>query len=92
MVDPKPSKIEKLKERQKQLAAQIAAAEARERNAERTLDTRRKILIGSAVMESMRRGEYPQDQLAVLLNRFLVHDRDRKLFDFLPDTKPEPNA
>lgn len=92
MVDPKPSKLDKLKERQKQLAAQIAAVESRERSAERTLDTRRKILIGSAVLESLRRGEYPQADLARLLNRFLVHDRDRKLFDFLPDAKPDTPA
>lgn len=92
MADPKPSKIDRLKERQKQLAAQIAAAESRERNAERTLDTRRKILIGGAVLESLRRGEYSQDQLSTLLDKALKHDRDRALFDFLPDTKPDTQS
>jgi len=92
MADPKPSKLDRLKERQKELAAQIAAVESRERNAERTLDTRRKILIGSAVLESLRRGEYPQDQLKLLLDHFLVNERDRKLFDFLSDAKPDTQS
>ena len=83
MADPKPTALERMREQQKQLAARIAAAESRERNEERKLDTRRKILIGGAVLESLRRGEYEQTKLATLLDKALVHDRDRKLFDFL---------
>ncbi len=92
MADPKPSKLERLKERQKQLAAQIAAAESRERSEERKVDTRRKVLIGGAVLESLRRGEYSQDRLAALLDKALKHERDRALFDFLPAAEPDTQS
>lgn len=92
MANPKPSQRDRLLEQQRQLAAKLAALDAREKTAERKLDTRRKILIGGAVLESLRRGDYAQDQLAALLDKALVHDRDRQLFDFLDQPTPEPDG
>lgn len=84
MTNAKPSKLDKLREKQRQLAEQIAAINAREKTDERKADTRRKILIGGAVLASYRHGDFTQDRLIALLDNYLTHDRDRDLFDFLP--------
>lgn len=81
MPDAKASKRDKLLEQQRQLAAKLAALDAREKEAERKNDTRRKILIGGAIIAAIKRGTFSDEQLTVILNRELVADRDRALFD-----------
>lgn len=73
--------LEKLLEKQKQLAAQIQAIKAREKEADRKLDTRRKILIGGVIMAMVKRGDYPQDKLMAMLDREVHAAKDRVLFD-----------
>ena len=85
------SKLEKLLEKQRQLEAQISQITAREKEEERKKDTRRKILIGGAVLASFRRGDFPKDRLITLLDKRLTSDRDRALFDFLPDRSGTPS-
>ncbi|WP_138995798.1 hypothetical protein [Sphingomonas sp. PAMC 26621] len=96
MADPKPSQREKLLEQQRQLAAKIAALNAREKSTERKTDTRRKILIGGAVNASIKRGKFSEEQLMTILNRELFASRDRSLFDLPPRpdglTKPPRGA
>jgi len=78
--DMKPkSKLEKLKEQQKKLAAKIQLAEARTKTAERKKDTRRKILIGSYYLEKAI-SEKKMDDLTKLMDKFLVRNGDRVLF------------
>lgn len=84
MADAKPSQREKLLEKQRQLAAQIAALDARHKSTERKVDTRRKILIGGAVNASIKRGKFSEEQLMTMLNRELFAARDRSLFDLPP--------
>lgn len=72
--------LEKLLEKQKQLAAQIQAIKAREKEADRKLDTRRKILIGGAVLAMVKRGDWPQDKLKSMLDREIHAEKDRALF------------
>lgn len=86
-----PSKLEKLLEKQRQLEAQISQITAREKEEERKKDTRRKILIGGAVLASFRHGDFPKDRLIALLDKGLTSDRDRALFDFLPDRSATPH-
>ena len=81
MPDATTSKRDKLIEQQRQLAAKLAALDAREKANERKNDTRRKILIGSAIIAAMKRGTFSDDQLRVILNRELFATRDRALFD-----------
>lgn len=81
MPDAKPTKRDKLLDQQRQLAAKLAALDAREKEAERKNDTRRKILIGGAIIAAMKRGTFSDEQLNVILNRELVADRDRAMFD-----------
>jgi hypothetical protein len=72
--------LEKLLEKQKQLAAQIQAIKAREKEADRKLDTRRKILIGGAVLAMVKRGDWNQEKLKSMLDREIHAEKDRALF------------
>lgn len=90
MPDTKASKRDKLLEQQRQLAAKLAALDAREKEAERKNDTRRKILIGASIIAAMKRGTFSDDQLRVILNRELFATRDRALFDLPP--RPDGEA
>ena len=74
-------KLAQLLEKESQLKAQIQALKQREAEAERKKDTRRKILIGGAVLAKVKRGEWHMNQLQDLLNSELKADRDRELFD-----------
>lgn len=84
-----PSKLDRLKEKQRQLAAQIAQLDAREKAEDRKKDTRRKIVAGGVFLANIRRGE-SKDRLIALLDKGLTNDRDRALFDFLPDKGSAP--
>ena len=62
--------------------------EARKRAAEsarkRADDTRRKILIGSAVLAQVKRGEWSEDQLHAMMASALIRTDDRALFGLDP--------
>jgi len=58
---------------------------------ERTEDTRRKILIGAAVMAKMARGEMQQETLDRLMDAALTRPDDRALFE-LPALTQEPHG
>lgn len=84
------SKLERLREKQRQIEAQISDLAAREKAEDRKKDTRRKILIGGVILAHFRRGEFSKEQLTDLLDKGLSADRDRALFDFLPDRSATP--
>lgn len=86
MAKTSQEKLEELQKREAQIKAQIQAIKQRESKAERTKDTRRKILIGGAILAKVKRGEWHQSQLNDLLNAELKSDRDRELFDLPPMT------
>jgi len=63
-------------------------------NQSRKADTRRKVLIGAAVLHKLEAGEWPQERLNALLNGFLTRNDDRALFSSLeppPATAPDPD-
>ena len=76
----------KLEEKQARIKAELQRLDARERQAERKLDTRRKILLGALLQDLMDRGEVVTTEAEVMahLERFLERDRDRALFDLPP--------
>jgi hypothetical protein len=74
-------KIDDLRKKEAQIKDQIQALKQREREAERKRDTRRKILIGGAVLAKIKRGDWPHQQLIDLVDSELKSDRDRELFD-----------
>lgn len=81
MAKKSKNKLAELLEKESQLKAQIQALKQREAEAERKNDTRRKILIGGAVLAKIKRGEWHMNQLHDLLNSELKADRDRELFN-----------
>lgn len=80
-------RLEELTKRRDQITAQIQAVKAREQTAERKRDTRRKVLIGAAVMERVKNGKWPEERLLAMMNEFLTKDMDRQLFNL-----PSPGA
>jgi len=72
--------LEKLLEKQKKLDAQIQAIRAREKEADRKLDTRRKILIGGAVLAMVKRGDWAKEKFDSLIDREIFSAKDRALF------------
>ncbi|MCF9047466.1 mobilization protein [Acinetobacter nectaris] len=76
-------KIEQQSEKLKQLKAQKQALEARERvkkkEQERKDDTRRKILLGSYLLNKMK-NEANKEKILADLDEYLTENRDRILF------------
>ena len=73
-------KLEKLLLKEKQLKAQIQQAQAAKRTQERKRDTRRKILVGTAVLSQVEKGEFSQEDLTSLMDKFLTRPIERELF------------
>ena len=76
--------IAKNEERLKQLKAQkqavLAREKARQKAQDRKDDTRRKILLGSYLLNKME-DEAEKEKILAGINEYLTADRDRKLFD-----------
>ncbi|EEE3049561.1 mobilization protein [Salmonella enterica subsp. enterica serovar Duisburg] len=81
MAKSRTEKLEELRQKEAQIKAQIQQLKQREQTEERKKDTRRKILIGGAVLAKIKRGEWNYQQLVSLLDNELKNDRDRALFD-----------
>ena len=79
------AKLKQEKAKKQQLEARKRAAESK---AKRGQDTRRKILVGAAILAKVERGEWPQDKLLALLDASLTRADDRALFD-LPAVQPQ---
>ena len=80
------AKLRQEKARKQQIEARKRAAESK---LKRSQDTRRKILIGAAVLGKVERGEWPREKLLALLDATLTRADDRALFD-LPESVTEP--
>ena len=87
-------KIEaELKQKREKILRQQRQQQAKMANEQRKIDTRRKVLLGAAVLHKHECGEWPQEQLNALLNGFLTRNDDRALFsglEPLPATAPDP--
>ena len=81
-------KITELETKLKQAKAKKQQIEARQRTAEskakRTVDTRKKILIGAAVLNKMETDPGFHPRLTSMLDAFLTRPDDRALFDLPP--------
>lgn len=76
-------KLEKLLTKEKQLKAQIQQAQAAERTQERKRETRRKILVGTAILSQVEKGKFSQADLMSLMNEFLTRPIERELFGLM---------
>ena len=74
------TRLEKLLQKEAQLKAQIQQAKAAERTLEKKRDTRRKILIGAAVMARVDSGRWPEADLLEMMDGFLTRQNERDLF------------
>jgi len=75
------AKLKQAKAKKQQIEARKRALETRE---ERAKDTRRKILVGAAILAKVDRGEWPKEKLLTMLDSALKRPDDRSLFD-LPE-------
>ncbi len=80
------AKLEELLEKRKKLDALIQQAKAKEAAQKRKDETRRKILVGAAVLEAVAAGSFPEEDLKKILDTRLVRPGDRALFG-LPQPK-----
>ena len=74
------SKLDKLKEKRKAIYARINLMEAREKTKTRKEDTRRKILIGSYIIDKAKK-ENNLHEIYKAMDKYLTRDSDKKLFD-----------
>jgi multidrug resistance efflux pump len=76
--------LEAAKEKLKQAKALKQKKEAKDRAAnakvERSADTRRKILLGAAILAKVGRGEWTKEQMLSILDTELTRPDDRVLF------------
>lgn len=79
-------KLDALKRKRAELDAQIQAVSARQREAERKADTRRKILAGALALEHAEKN--PESEFAKklfrLLDEYVTRPHERALFPTLP--------
>lgn len=75
-------RLEQLKEKQAQLKAKIKLIEQRDKEKNKKLETRRKILIGALMLQEMKDKPDTEKKVMAKLDKFLTNERDRVLFDF----------
>ncbi len=82
------TKLKQAKAKKQQIEARKRTAEAKKKRSD---DTRRKILVGAAILAKVERGEWPQDKLLAMLDASLTRADDRALFDLPAQaTTPQP--
>ena len=88
---PKPNKIEQLEKRIADQKARLAKLEFERRKAEaaaskkeRAKETRRKILLGSMLLQQIESDESLRASVMRQLDAYLTRDDDRALFDLAP--------
>lgn len=84
-IEKAQQRVKDLEEKLKQAKALKQKVEARAKAAEnkqkRAADTRRKILVGAAILAKVERGEWPKDKMLEMMNQQLTRADDRALFD-----------
>lgn len=74
-------RLEELLEKEKQIKAQIQSVQAAERKKKKKQETRRRFLIGSAIMAQVESGDFSQESLTTLMDGFLTRPNERALFE-----------
>jgi hypothetical protein len=72
--------LERLQEQQAKIKAEKKRIMARLNQEERKKDTRKKNLIGAAVMNLVKQGKMETQKLNAMMDGFLTQERDRSLF------------
>ena len=91
-IEKAQQRVKDLEDKLKQAKALKQKAEARVKTAEakqkRADETRRKILVGAAILSKVERGEWPKEKMLEMMGQQLTRPDDRALFD-LPPTRVE---
>jgi hypothetical protein len=86
-------RIAHLKAQQEKLAKKLNTLEQKAKDDHRKRDTRRKIIIGGAVLAEMEKDDDFASSIRVLLGRYVGRQRDREtLGDLLPSSNEPPAA
>ena len=81
-------RADKLREKRKQIEAQIAAIEARRKTKERRFLTRQKIIIGAAVIAEANSNKAFAEELTKLLQKIVTRDVDKVVIkEFMEKTE-----
>ena len=92
MTEKNEAKLARLKERKAQLEAQIAAEEAKAKTAARKQDTRRKIIVGGAILAAMEESAGLREQVRHVLAARVTRPNDRAaVLDLLEASKTAEN-
>ena len=83
------TQTEKAKRQYEQAKARLYATKARETKLQRKRDTRRKVILGGALIELAGRDQPARSLMRRLIGN-LSREQDRKMFD--PNTEPAPNS
>ena len=89
-----PDRLQSLRQKRDRLDAQLKLLEARNKDAERKADTRRKVIAGALALEHFetnRDSEFART-LYRLLEECVVRPYDRILFPFLPEQAPQTES
>ena len=84
------AKLKQAKARKQQLEARKRALSSKKQRAD---DTRRKILVGAAILAKVDRGEWPLSRLLEMMGQTLTRPDDRALFGLdgkAEDAREEP--
>ncbi|MEI7994939.1 MAG: hypothetical protein WCH01_08570, partial [Methylococcaceae bacterium] len=84
------ARLKQAKARKQQIEARKRAMDSKKNRAN---DTRRKILVGAAILAKVDRGEWPKDRLLDMMSQTLTRLDDRALFDLdgkAEEAKQEP--
>jgi hypothetical protein len=93
MAKPITDKIAALRARQTELAAQLNALTAKAKVEDRKRDTRRKIVIGGAILAAIETDTTLADTLRRVLAANVTREMDREVVsDFLPGEKTKPSG
>jgi restriction endonuclease S subunit len=74
-------KLAQLKARKQAIESRLKATESKKNRAN---DTRKKVLIGAAVLAQIENNPEAQERTKQMMDKFLTRDNDRKLFDLNP--------
>jgi hypothetical protein len=86
------TRAERLTEREQKLRQKLAEIQAQKTKlseTERKRDTRRKILIGAAVLKAVDQGNVPEEELRQILETFVTVARDREFLGLPPKAPAE---
>lgn len=83
--------IKELEEKQAKVKAQLKQKKAAAAKKKRQEDTRKKILIGSAILAKVKAGTWHEDKMLAMMDEYLDKEMDRALFGLDSTQEPDDN-